>query len=67
MVLQVGLDRGLQFGDAAEDTAANGVLCDEAEKTLDLIEPGGRGRCEVKMDALMTSQPSLDLGVLVVA
>jgi hypothetical protein len=35
------------------------------KKTLDLIEPGGRGRCEVKMDALVTSQPSLDRGVLV--
>src|SRR5436309_7691309 len=65
VVLQVGLNGRLEISHAFEDAAANGILCNEAEEALDLIEPGGGGRGEVEMDTLMPSQPRLDVGVLV--
>ena len=65
MSFQVGIDCGLEFGDAVEDAASNGVIGDQAEEPFDQIDPGGRCRGEVEVEAGMALEPSLDLGVLV--
>ena len=49
MLLQVGFDCGLEFGDAAEDAAADGVVGDQAEEPFDQIDPRGRCRGEVEV------------------
>ena len=65
MLLEVGFDCGLEFGDAAEHAAADGVFGDQAEEPFDEIDPRGRGRGEVKVEAGMALEPRLDLGMLV--
>ena len=65
MLLQVGFDRGLEFSDAAEDTAADGVVGDQAEEAFAQVDPGGRCRGEVEAEARVALEPSPDLGVLV--
>ena len=65
VLLQVGFDCGLEFGDAAEHAAADGVAGDQAEEAFDLIDPGGRCRGEVEVEARMALEPGCDLGVLV--
>ena len=65
VVLQVGFDCGLEFGDTMENATADGVAGDQAEEALDLIDPGGRCGREVEMEAGVVLEPSLDLGVLV--
>ena len=65
MLLEIGLDCRLEFSDAAEDAAADGVAGDQAEEAFDQIDPGGRGRSEVEVEAGVALEPSLDLGVLV--
>lgn len=64
MVIEVFLDGGFELGEALEDAAANTVLGDPAKETLDLIEPGSRGRGEVHLEAAMPFEPGLDLSVL---
>ena len=39
VVVQVTIDAFFEVGDAVEDSASDGVLCDETEEALDLIEP----------------------------
>ena len=39
VVVQVTIDTLFEFGDTVEDTASDGVLGDETEEALDLIEP----------------------------
>jgi hypothetical protein len=63
--LQVGFDCGLEFGDAAEDAAADGVAGDQTEESFDQIDPGSRCRGEVEVEAGVALEPSIDLGVLV--
>ena len=65
MVLQVLLDRSLQFGDAFEHAAADTIGGDQAEEPLDLADPRGGGRREVQMEPLMALEPRPHLGVLV--
>jgi hypothetical protein len=64
VLLQVGFDCGVEFGNAAEDATADGVAGDKAEEAFDQINPGGRCRGEVEVEAGMALEPSLDLGVL---
>ena len=59
------LDCGFEFGDAVEDAAADGVLGDQAEEALDLIDPGRRSRREVDVEARVALEPGFDRGVLV--
>ncbi len=54
---EIGLDSGLQGGDAGEHAAADAVSCDLGEEALDQIEPGRAGRREVQMEARMLCQP----------
>ena len=61
----VGVDLVHQFFDIAERAAPDGLLGDEAEPALDLIEPTRIGRSVVHVIARMTDQPGLDLGMLV--
>ena len=65
MVLQVGHNGRLEISHAFEDAAANGILGDEAEEALDLIEPGGGGGREVNVPTRPAGEPSSDLGMLV--
>ena len=65
VLLEIGFDCRLEFSDAAEDAAADGVAGDQAEEAFDQIDPGGRGRGEVEVEAGVALEPSLDLGVLV--
>ena len=65
MLLKVGFDGGVEFGDAVEDAASNGVVGDQAEEPFDEIDPGGRCRGEVKVKAGVALEPGPDLGVLV--
>jgi hypothetical protein len=48
-----------------KDAASDGILGDQAEEPLDQIDPGGRSRREVEMEAPVTFEPCLDLGMLV--
>src|SRR5262249_40163620 len=65
MMLQVLYDGCFEIGDAVEDAAPDGILCDQAEEALDQIDPGRRSRREVKMEAPVALEPCLDLGMLV--
>lgn len=51
-----------QFGDALEHAALQAIGREAAEKALDHVEPGCRGRREVQMEARMFFQPRLDGG-----
>ena len=62
---EIVVDGRLQFGDALEDAPADGVLGDFGEEAFDLVQPGGRRRREVEMEAGVLFQPRLDLGMLV--
>ena len=64
VLLEIGFNCGLEFGDAAEDAAASGVAGDQAEEALDQINPGGRGWREVEVKAGVALEPSFDLGML---
>src|SRR3954466_16401010 len=60
-----GVDPGDQLPGAGERTTADFPLAQDPEPALDLIEPGGVGGREVKMEAGVTAQPSTGLGMLV--
>ncbi len=64
---EIGLDGGLQGGDAGERAAADAFSCDLGEEALDQIEPGRAGRREVQMEARMLSQPCFHGGSFVSA
>ena len=51
--------------DAGEGAATDGLVGDQGEEALDLIEPGAVGRDEVHVPARAAGKPSLDLGVAV--
>ena len=55
----------LELGDGGEGTAADGLLRDEMEPDLDLVEPGSIGGGEVDVVAGPVGQPALDAGMLV--
>jgi len=58
-------DFGHEFFDAAERTAADGLLPKDVEPDFDLVEPGGVGRGEVHLIPRVHGQPALNTGVLV--
>src|SRR5215472_4983199 len=60
----IGVDLLHQLFDTAEGAAPNGLLSDEPEPALDLIEPTRIGRGVVQMIARMSGEPGLDLGML---
>jgi hypothetical protein len=64
---QETVDGGLQVGDAFEDTALQPTPGQLGKEALDRVEPGGRGRGEVEMKALVSTEPGLNLGCLCVA
>ena len=59
MVLQVIHNGVLELGDALEGPAANAVSGDLGEEALDHVEPGSRGRREVKVETRMGLEPAL--------
>jgi hypothetical protein len=61
----VGVDSPHQLADVAERPAPNGLLGDEAEPALHLIEPTGVGGSVVDVIARSARQPGLNLGMLV--
>jgi hypothetical protein len=70
--LEVGVMRGYEvvdalheLFDAGEGSAPNGLVSDQREESLDLVEPRALGRDEVHVPARPRGQPSLDLGVAV--
>ena len=62
---EIGLDSGIQGGDAGEYAAAEAVACDLGEEALDQIEPRRAGRREVQMEARMLCQPRFHGGSFV--
>jgi len=60
-----GIDGLLEFRDAAEGAAANGLACEFAKPALDQIEPAGAGGNEVQDEAGMLLEPALHEGVFV--
>ena len=59
------VDPGNEFFDALERSAPDGLLSDESEPSLDLIEPRGVSGREVEMEAWSGCKPCSHLGVLV--
>src|SRR4029077_3347679 len=47
-----------------EAGAGQGVAGEDGKPDFDLIEPGGVGRGEVKMDVLVTAQPAIVFGLM---
>jgi hypothetical protein len=62
---QVVLDRGDQFVDAAEHTAADPLVGQLAEPPLRQVQPRAGGRGEVQVETGMLGQPGFDLGFAV--
>ena len=51
--------------DAVERAAADGLVGDQREEALDLVQPGAVGRDEVQVPARASRQPRLDLRMAV--
>ena len=64
-MLDEAVDFGDQFFDAFEGAATDGLLRNQSEPALHLIEPGRVGGREVKMKARPCRQPCAHLGVFV--
>ena len=65
VLLHEGVDFTSQFLDVGEGAAADGLLGDEPEPALDLVDPGGVGGSAVHMVAGSARQSGFDFGVLV--
>ena len=52
-----------KFFHAFECASSYCSLGDEVEPDLNLVEPGGIGRCVVYMPSVMNRQPALDFGM----
>ena len=61
------IDRGLEVDERTEDAAFEAAAREPGEKALDGVEPGGRGRGEVKCPTRVTGQPGPDFGMFVAA
>lgn len=62
---QVIADGAFQLNGAAVSATADLALGERGEPSLDLIEPRGKGRREVHMEARIAREPTLDGGSLV--
>ena len=65
VLLHEGVDFADQFLDVGERAATDGLLCDEPEQALDLVDPGGIGGRVMHVVSGTASQPGVDLGVFV--
>src|SRR5262245_8165278 len=61
---EVAVDSGLEIDDALEDAAFEPLPGQLGEKTLDGIEPGGRGRGEMEVEPGMPFEPGPHLRML---
>jgi hypothetical protein len=59
VVVQVFDNGALELRDALEGAAADAISSDLGEEPLNHIEPGGRGGCEVQMEAGVRFDPAL--------
>lgn len=59
MVFQIFHDGALELCDAAEGAASEAFSGDLGEEALDHVEPGCRGRREVRVEARMRLEPAL--------
>ena len=55
--LQEAVDGGLEIDDAFEDAAFEPPSCQLGKEALDCVEPGGGGRGEMEMEALVPFEP----------
>jgi hypothetical protein len=62
-VVEVLVNRRLQFSHAAEHAPANPLFGDVAEKAFDEVDPRQRGRREVQMKPRVLGQPVLDVRI----
>jgi len=51
---------GFEIVDAAMDGARDLLVGEQREPALDLVQPGGAGRCEVEVIARVAGEPCLD-------
>jgi hypothetical protein len=65
VILRVAVDFSDEVLDAFEASAADGLLSNESEPALDLIDPGGVSGRVVDMESWSCRQPEAHLGVLV--
>ncbi len=65
MGLQVGLDRGDELGHGLKDSAAERLIGQLAEESLDEVDPRAPGGREVQVKAWVLGQPFFDVLVLV--
>ncbi len=65
VVSEVLVDLVHQFAHAPERTAPDGLLRDQGEPALDLVEPACVGRGVMKVEARMPRQPGFDPRMLV--
>ena len=59
------VDRGNQFCFATEYAAAYSLIGEITEESLNHVEPGSAGRREMHLKSRMTSEPTLNFGMLV--
>ena len=64
VLVEEPVDRRLQVGDGAKDTALEPAFGEERKEPLDGVEPGSRCRREVERPSRMTFEPSADVGML---
>ena len=65
MLGEISIDGGLQVDDRAEYTTADALPRHLGEDVFDRVQPGGRGRSEMKDPARIARQPSQHLGMFV--
>jgi hypothetical protein len=59
-----GIDRLHHGAHGVERAAPQGLPGEDAEPDLDLVQPGGAGRGEVEVEALVPREPRFTAGVL---
>lgn len=65
MVMDEVIDLGSQLLDAPERASAHGLLGNDIEPDLDLVQPGGAGRRQMDVETRVRGQPALHPGMLV--
>ena len=64
VVRDEGIDVFPELGDAGEAGALERLPAEDGKPALDLVEPGGVGRGEVKMDVFVAGQPAIVFGLM---